>query len=371
MYTKTLSTLKAQNQYRSLALPNGVDLTSNDYLGMAVHPILREVAVNALQSGMDVGAAGSRLLRGHTQQHQDLEDFAAVHFDAGRTLYFSSGFQANYAALTTLAVRGDLVFYDTLVHASMRDGLTASKAKSFKFSHNDMNSLEDLLMRHRDKARKTWIAIESVYSMDGDIAPLDQIYALAEQYDAYIIIDEAHGTGVFGDQGKGCAWSLIQKHGYNRLMTVHTCGKAIGVAGGLICASSEIVEFMINAARPFIYSTAPMPLQAFLVQKSLEIIASDEGDERRTHLKKLCVQSQALFGGAGSQIVPIIIGSNEQAVYVANMMKEAGYDIRAIRPPTVPEGTARLRLSLSSELSETVLKDMANVLQPLMRGQAA
>lgn len=359
-FKKKLSDLKNQSRYRSLNLPDGLDLTSNDYLGMAVHPELRKCAVEALEDGLDIGAAGSRLLRGHTDAHESLEVFAADHFKAGKTLYFSSGFQANYAILTGLPGRKDIVLYDQLVHASMRDGLAASQAKSFKFPHNDLGTLDDLLKRHRDKAQTLWIAVESVYSMDGDSAPLADIYALVEKYDAYLIIDEAHGTGVHGEGGRGLSWDLISINGYDRLITLHTCGKAIGVAGGLVCASADVIDYMINTSRPFIYSTATMPLQALLVQKSLEILASDEGNERRVQLSDICAEAKDLFGGFGSHIVPIILGEEVEAVRVADALQKEGFDIRAIRPPTVPAGSSRLRLSLSSSLKKKDLRAFAS-----------
>ncbi len=352
MFQKKLKQLKELGRYRSLSLPNGIDLSSNDYLGMASHPELRRVAIEALEGGIDIGAGGSRLLRGHTDSHQDLEIYAAEHFSAPATLYFGSGFMANYALLTTLPARGDVVFYDALVHASMRDGLKAMDAKAYKFAHNDLNVLEDLLKRYRDKADRIWIAVESVYSMDGDFSPLDEIYNLALKYDAYVMIDEAHGTGVFGAQGKGVSFNLIQKYGYDRIVTIHTCGKSIGAAGGLVCASEDIVSYLINAARPFIYATATLPIQPLIVKKSLEIIASAEGDVRRERLLKLMGRAQEIFNSAGSQIVPVMIYDDQKAVDIAQAFQEEGFDIRAIRPPTVPQGTSRLRLSLSSELPE-------------------
>ncbi len=359
-FRKHISDLKDKKRYRSLALPNGIDLTSNDYLGMAAHPALKSAAIEALDGGMDIGAAGSRLLRGHTSSHENLESYAAHHFKAGGALYFSSGFQANYALLTGVAKRGDIVLYDSLVHASTRDGLIASKAKSYKFAHNDLNALEDVLKRVADKAKNIWIAVESVYSMEGDCAPLQELYVLAQTYNAMLIIDEAHGTGVLGEQGKGASWDIIKKYGHDRIVTVHTCGKAIGVAGGLICASKDVIDYMINTSRPFIYSTAPMPLQAMLVHKSLQILASEEGDKRRAKLKELCDVAHIFFGGARTHIVPIIIGADEKAVSIAQDLQRGGYDIRAIRPPTVPEGTARLRLSLSSVLEKDALRDFAS-----------
>jgi len=362
-FKKSLDELERKGRLRALKLPTGIDLTSNDYLGMANHPALKETAITALENGLEIGAAGSRLLRGHTPSHAALESFAVTHFKAGGALYFSSGFQANYALLTTLPQRKDVVLYDEFAHASMRDGLQAAKYKSYKFAHNDLNALEDLLKRHRTQTQNTWIAIETLYSMDGDRAPLNEIYALAEQYDAYLIADEAHSTGVYGEQGKGLCWDIINQYGYDRLITLHTCGKAIGVSGGLVCASKDIVDYLINAARPFIYSTAPMPLQALLVQRSLEVLASEEGALKRKKLHRLSVVAKDMFGGAGTQIIPIIIGGDVEALETAARLKESGFDIRAIRPPTVPEETARLRLSLSSELDETVLQNVCDALK--------
>lgn len=352
MFQTKLQQLKELGRFRSLNLPRGIDLSSNDYLGMASHPDLRRVAIEALEGGIDIGAGGSRLLRGHTDAHEALELYAAEHFNAPATLYFGSGFMANYALLTTLPARGDIVFYDALVHASMRDGIKAMDAKSYKFAHNDLNALEDLLKRHRDRADKIWIAIESVYSMDGDFSPLSDLYHLAGKYDAFLMIDEAHGTGVFGEKGKGVSYELIQKYGYDRILTIHTCGKAIGVAGGLVCASEDVISYLINAARPFIYATAMMPIQSIIVKQSLQILASGEGDEKRAKLLKLSKRGREIFGEAGSHIIPIMIYDDKKAVKIADFFQKEGFDIRAIRPPTVPKGTARLRLSLSSELEE-------------------
>jgi 8-amino-7-oxononanoate synthase len=361
---KVIRQLKEQGCYRSLTLPFGLDLSSNDYLGLADDPVLCDVAARYFIDGGAVGAGGSRLLRGHTQAHQDLEAYAAQVFGAGRTLFFSSGFQANYALLTTLPGRGDVVLFDEHVHASMRDGLVASRAKSFKFSHNDMNALEDLLKRTRENARNIWICAESVYSMDGDQAPLFDLSELAERYDAMLIIDEAHATGVHGEGGRGLAYDVIvKKSGYDRLVTLHTCGKALAVAGAIICASEEIIAYMINTSRPFIFSTAPMPVQAVLVHKSLGIVLSTEGDKKREKLVDACRYTQQLLGEGvshGGHIVPLILGDDKKAVLVASRLQKQGFDIRAIRPPTVPSGTSRLRLSLGAKLSRQNIDDFVD-----------
>ncbi len=360
-FKDTLSQLKNDNRYRSLNLPNGIDLTSNDYLGMATHPILRECAAKSLEDGIDIGAAGSRLLRGHTNHHAELETFSCTYFNAPKTLFMANGFIANYALFTTLPSRHDVILYDELIHASVREGVRSSNAKGFKFAHNDIEALGRLLDIHKDK--HIWVAAESIYSMDGDAAPLQDIYNLIKKYNATFIIDEAHATGIYGKNGKGLAYDIICEHGYDNIITLHTCGKAIGVAGGLICANSMIINYMINKSRPFIYSTAPMPLQAALVQKSLGILESDDGQKRRDKLLSLCAKAKRLFGGAGFQIVPIILGEDERAVNIAKALQNKGYDIRAIRPPTVPQGSARLRLSLSSNLDNNILENFVDDLR--------
>jgi 8-amino-7-oxononanoate synthase len=364
-FSSPLGNLKSQNRLRTLKLPDGIDLSSNDYLGLRNHATLRQAALEALQNGMDLGAGGSRLLRGHTSAHQNLETFAAHYYGFEAALYFANGFTANYALFTALPTRHDVVVYDAYVHASVRDGLHASTAQSVKVPHNDLNAFEDALKRHRDKAETLYIALESLYSMDGDFAPLEALYALARQYDAILIVDEAHAGGIWGPHGQGLSETLPREN----LIVVHTCGKALGVAGGLVCASSDVIHMLINTARPFIYSTAPPPLQAFLTQKAMGIAASEEGDIRRSHLKSLCAYARKELGGSGSQIIPIILGEDKKAVQTAQTLQEQGFDIRAIRPPTVPDGTARLRLSLNTGLSEQILCDFFAKLRPFLLEQ--
>ncbi len=361
-FSKQLSALKAVHRYRTMAAASGVDFTSNDYLGFANHPILRDKAVALLQDGLPIGASASRLLRGSMEAHADLEARAVAFFNSPAALCFSSGFQANTALLTTLPSRQDIILYDELVHASTRDGISASYARSVKVRHNDLQAFEDAL-KNAHAARRVggmiWLAVEALYSMDGEIAPLVELYALAEKYDAMLIVDEAHSVGVLGDCGRGLAYGL----GYERMIVLHAFGKALGVAGALVCASADVIDVLINTARGFIYSTAPMPLQAALCAEALTLCASDEGDVLRARLMNITADAQGLFGGAGTHIVPIILGTDKLAVQVAEGLQNKGYDIRAIRPPTVPEGSARLRLSLSSETRLSHLRDLAESLK--------
>ncbi|MGZ3298336.1 MAG: 8-amino-7-oxononanoate synthase [Asticcacaulis sp.] len=361
-FTDKLADLETKGRRRSLRLPFGIDLSSNDYLGLSGHPDLRSAAIEALEGGIEIGATGSRLLRGHRDAHAELEAFAAVHFHVPATLFFANGFQANYALITTLIGRHDVAIFDALCHASMRDGLHAARTHAVKVRHNDLEAFEAALKAPRAADARAWVLVESVYSMDGDIAPVAELLALCERYDAALIVDEAHGTGVFGATGKGVTEGLP----HDRLISLHTCGKALGVAGALVCARADIIDYLINFARPFIFSTAPMPLQALLVQKALQLSLAEPW--RREKLKHL----QAFVAGrlqnltVQSPIVPIIIGEDARAVAVAEALQAKGFDIRAIRPPTVPAGTARLRLSLNANLREDDLAAFAQALSPLL-----
>ncbi len=368
-FTQKLDQLRAQGRYRSLRLPMGIDLTSNDYLGFAADALLQDKAKALIDSGVAVGAGGSRLLRGHMQAHASLEATASQFFGHEAALYFPTGFQANYALFTTLCGRHDHVIYDEYLHASARDGIAASNAKPLRVAHNDLNAFEEALKTAHANRRaegQIWVAVESVYSMDGDQAPLQDLHKLTQNYEATLIIDEAHATGVLGQDGRGLSYDL----GAN-VIALHACGKALGVAGGLLCASQEIIDYMINAARPFIFSTAPMPLQAALVEESLKLVESAEGEKRRQKLFANAALTQKELGGHGGYIVPIILGEDMRAVAVAEALQAQGFDIRAIRPPTVPEGTARLRLSLSAALQAQDLHNFCKALNEIYQGEEA
>jgi 8-amino-7-oxononanoate synthase len=345
--------LRQSHRGRALALPNGVDFTSNDYLGLAQHPALRDALIAALERDGMVGAGGSRLLRGHHEEHARLEAFAAAFFGAEKALYFGSGFLANFALFTTLPDRHDAVVFDERIHASVKEGMHASLAERYRARHNDLASFETELKRAREcGARQLFIAVESVYSMDGDLAPLTELSELACRFDAVLVIDEAHATGVFGARGRGLAENL------SGAITLHTCGKALGVAGALVCAPAETIDYLINRARPFIYSTAPPPCLAAAVTRALELV--DEEPWRRERVLTLAKLAQAELDprahNAGSQIIPVVIGADDAALSVAERVQESGFDVRAIRPPTVPEGTARLRVSINANHTEDQIR---------------
>jgi 8-amino-7-oxononanoate synthase len=232
-YEDALAGLAGRGRLRALALPAGRDFTSNDYLGLADSPELKEAMRAALDRGVAVGAGGSRLLRGNDPEHEALEAEAAAFFGAEAALYFSSGFLANYALFAAVPQRGDLVVHDALIHASAHDGMRAGRAEIAAAAHNDANAFEDVIRAWRADGGKgqPWIAVESLYSMDGDRAPLGDLAAVAERHDAVLLIDEAHATGVFGPDGRGLgAWL----DGRPNVVSLHTCGKALGSAGALI-----------------------------------------------------------------------------------------------------------------------------------------
>jgi 8-amino-7-oxononanoate synthase len=357
-HERALDALLRRGRLRSLDAPAGIDFTSNDYLGLAQSQELADAIVAAIERGVPVGAGGSRLLRGNHPEHEALEAEAAQFFGAETALFFGGGFIGNTALMATLPSRGDLIVYDELIHASVHDGMRLSKAETSAAKHNDPQSVGDAIKAWRASGGvgQPWIVVESLYSMDGDRAPIDDLAQLARRHDAMLIVDEAHATGVFGPQGRGLAAHL---EGSTNVITLHTCGKALGVMGALVLAPKTIRDFLVNRARSFIYATAPSPLVAAAVRAAIEICRNEP--ERREKLHRLItfaeseLKSKTQHAPSGSQIQPIIIGADASAVALASAMKARGYDIRAIRPPTVPEGTARLRLTITLNTDETVL----------------
>ncbi|WP_024880499.1 8-amino-7-oxononanoate synthase [Methylosinus sp. LW3] len=370
-YAADLASLSAQDRLRALAPRRGLDFSSNDFLALAESQELRAAAAAALARGVPVGAGGSRLLRGDHEEHQALEREAAAFFHAESALFFGAGFTANEALLSTLPQKGDLIVHDALVHASAHEGMRLSRAKSVAAAHNDADAFVDQIVawRRGGGTGRPWVVVESLYSMDGDFAPLDALAEIAARHDGFLLIDEAHATGVHGPGGRGLAAAL---EGRENVVTLHTCGKALGVSGGLVLLPATLREFLINRCRQFIFATAPSPLVAACVRAALPIVEQAEG--RRVALRSRVAVAARKLEGAGlappqSQIAPVIVGSNARALALAAAMQALGYDIRAIRPPTVAEGTARLRISLTLHVSEaqiaTMVDDLAHALADL------
>jgi 8-amino-7-oxononanoate synthase len=360
-----LQRLDATARLRTLAPRTGIDFASNDYLGLATAPRLRDAVAAALARGVPIGSGGSRLLRGNDAEHEALEAEAARLFGSEAALWFSTGYAANSALLSTLPQRGDLLLHDALVHASAHEGMRLGRAETGAFPHNDAQAVDDAIAawRARGGTGRPWIAVESLYSMDGDRAPLDDLVALAEAHDGVVLIDEAHATGVFGDDGSGLAGHL---EGRPDIVTLRTCGKAMGCEGALVCGPEVVRDFLVNRARAFIFSTAPSPLMASAARASLQILADEP--ERRTALRALIATAETVLAPygvvpTGSQILPLVLGDDATTMRVAAAVQAAGFDVRGIRPPTVPKGTSRLRISLTLNVTTPQIAGLGDALQ--------
>jgi 8-amino-7-oxononanoate synthase len=368
-----LNDLSGRGRLRSLRGRAGTDFTSNDYLGLAESEELKHAASDAIARGVPVGAGGSRLLRGNHDEHEALESEAAAYFGAETALYFGGGYVANFAIFSTLPQRGDLIVHDELVHASVHEGLRSSRADHVAVAHNNIDAFDAAIVRWRAAGGKgrPWISVESLYSMDGDSPDIAGLFAVADRHEAMIVIDEAHATGVLGPQGRGLAAAF---EGKENVITLHTCGKALGTVGGFILAPRIIRDFLVNRARPFIFATAPSPLTAAITRAAIEI--SRINPERREKLARLVrfagdeLRRRCDIAPSGSQILPIVIGADRAAVAVAASLQERGFDIRAIRPPTVPEGTARLRIALTLNVDEATVAELFSALAEDMRKAA-
>jgi 8-amino-7-oxononanoate synthase len=319
---------------------------SNDYLGLAAHPELIEAArEGAARYG--VGAGASHLILGHVAPHHELEDRLAAFVGLPRALLFATGYMANLGVVTALAGRGDAVFADRLNHASLNDAALLSRADFRRYPHLDLAALARLLAA--SKARRKLVATDAVFSMDGDIAPLPDLIALCERHDAWLLLDDAHGFGVLGPGGRGTPAHF--NTGSPRLIYMATLGKAAGVFGAFVAGAAEMVEALVQRARPYIYTTAAPPMLSVALMKSLELIRADEW--RRDHLRNLiALLRERLRPGrwrlapSSTAIQPLVIGGNDEAVAASEHLARNGLLVPAIRPPTVPQGTARLRISL-------------------------
>ncbi|MCG9031772.1 8-amino-7-oxononanoate synthase [Laribacter hongkongensis] len=340
---------------------------SNDYLGLASHPAL----VAALQEGaarFGAGAGASHLVSGHLASHDAAETALAAFLGREAALLFSSGYQANVGVIGALVGRGDAVFADRLAHASLLDGCLLSRAEFQRFRHNDLADLERRLAASTAPAKL--IAVDAVYSMDGDEAPLAALLALAERFDAWLYVDDAHGFGVLGPQGRG----TLAAHGvapHPRLVQLATFGKAAGLAGAAVAADALVIDWLVNTARTAIFTTAMPPALAHALTAMLALV--EPADAARARLAGHVATLRAGCAAAGLRLLPsrtaiqpVLIGSDADAVAASLALREAGLWVPAIRPPTVPPGTARLRVSLSAAHTETDVAQLATQLSQIM-----
>jgi len=343
-----------------------VDFSSNDYLGLADHPALIEGAKKAMEK-WGTGARASRLMSGDLEIHHRLESAIAALEGKEAGLLFGSGYLANTGIIPALCGRNDVIYSDRLNHASIVDGILLSRARFYRFRHNDLNYLEDLLKNHRSRYRKALIVVESVYSMDGDQVPVSELLELRGRYGAMLMIDEAHAIGVFGTKGEG----IISQTGADAVdVILGTFGKALGGYGAFVAVSNRMKQFLLNRARTFIFSTALPP--AVIGANLAAVKLLEEEPERRSRVCELASElRQALKEDLGlntpseSQIVPVMVGDSQSALSLAESLRDAGFFVKAIRPPTVPEGTARIRLSVTANHSS---KDVRQLLEAMSNG---
>ena len=320
------------------------NFSSNDYLGLANHPRIKAALIEGVER-FGAGATASRLVCGTLPPHRALEDALAEAKGTEAALAFSSGFAAAMGTIPAVVGKGDFVLLDKLAHACLVDASRLSGATLRVFPHNDTDKLRRLLasIRAKDAKARILVVTESVFSMDGDLCPLESIVALTLEHDALILLDEAHGFGVLGETGMG----LAEATGLGPYITFHmgTLSKSAGLSGGTIAASRTWIDWLVNRARSFIYSTAPPPALAHAAGESLRLIRSEEGKLRRAQL----FDRIALFGNHPSPVIPFLLGGNERALEASRALEDRGFLVPAIRYPTVPRGKARLRISLSAE----------------------
>jgi 8-amino-7-oxononanoate synthase len=367
-----LAEWEAAGLLRVLRPPAGFDFSSNDYLNLSTHPIVVDRLARAVQR-QGCGSTGSRLLRGDRDVFAAVERRFADFKRAERSLYFSSGYLANIGVMTAIPERGDVVFSDERNHASLIDGIRLSAATRVVFPHNDVGRLAALLAETSDVSATghRFVVVESLFSMDGDFAPLAEYAALCRSAGASLIVDEAHAVGIYGANGSG----LIDACGVGNdvFVSINTAGKALGVSGAFVAGPRWAVEYLIQRARPFVFSTAPPPSLADALDASLDVIAGEPDRRERLASRVHQVRDRLARAGVavsaeGSQIIPIAIGDNDRAVAAALALQADGFDVRAVRPPTVPPGTARLRVSVNAGLSDDTIERFAVSLAAALRG---
>jgi 8-amino-7-oxononanoate synthase len=362
---RELDALRAQSQFRTLDAPQGINLNSNDYLGLATDPRLKQAVAKAVGDADAVGGTGSRLLSGNAKEWGQAEAAFAEFTGAEAALFFGSGYAANVGVLSSLLNPGDTVFSDAQNHASLIDGIRLSGAAKVIYPHRDLVFLENSLCERADSTGAKVIVSETVFSMEGDIAPVDDLFRLAREYGATIALDEAHAIGVCGPEGRGVSHGRLREP--EMLAVIHTCGKALASAGAFVCGSATLKDYLVNRARTFIFSTAMPPYLAGQIQAAVELARG--ADRERSHLREIATLLREELTTRGfdtstsaSHIVPVILGSNESAVHFAAELQRSGFAVRPIRPPTVPAGTARLRFSLTSRITHENIRALVRAM---------
>ena len=376
-YTKALTLRQEESQFRSPRTYTPIDAThvihedstylmmaSNNYLGLTHHPHVKERASQAIQQ-YGTGSGGARLTSGSFPLFQELETRLAQWKECEKALTFTAGFMANLGTISALAHKGDIIFSDELNHASLIDGCRLSGAKVQVYPHKDVQALEPLLAESKHYGMR-FIITDGVFSMDGDIAPLPELLELAELYDALLIVDDAHATGVIGE-GRGTAHHFHCES--PRIITTGTMSKALGSIGGYVCGSNTVIDYIINHSRPFIFATALSPADIGASIGALEVLAEEPSVYQKlrsnTEYMHKTLQSLGIPSNDDTPIFPIIIGSNEDTVEASRRCEREGIILSGIRPPTVPVNTGRLRLTVTAAHTEEELDKVIQVLQKM------
>ncbi len=376
-YAKALTLRQEESQFRSPRTYTPIDAThvihesstylmmaSNNYLGLTHHPHVKERALQAIQQ-YGTGSGGARLTSGSFPLFQELETRLAQWKECEKALTFTAGFMANIGTISALVNKGDIIFSDELNHASLIDGCRLSGAKVQVYPHKDVQALEPLLAESKHYGMR-FIITDGVFSMDGDIAPLPELLELAERYDALLIVDDAHATGVIGE-GRGTAHHFHCKN--PRIITTGTMSKALGSIGGYVCGSSTVIDYIINHSRPFIFATALSPADIGASIGALEVLAEEPSVYQKlrsnTEYMHKTLQSLGIPSNDDTPIFPIIIGSNEDTVEASRRCEREGIILSGIRPPTVPVNTGRLRLTVTAAHTEEELQRVIQVLRTL------
>jgi len=353
-----------------------INFASNDYLGLSQNSSIKKAIISGVNK-YGSGGSSSHLVSGHTEAHQNIEKITKNNIGFASSILFSSGYLANLGIITTIAEKDSFVYADKLNHASLNDACILSRGKFIRFPHNDMVALENHLKNNKTKKKK-FIVTDGVFSMDGDIANIPELVKLAKKYDAYLYIDDAHGYGVLGKSGQGILEHYekkdsIKKIAKDRIIYTLTLSKAVGVSGALVCANKKIVDLVINKSRPYIYTTAEQPALMYGIKRSFDIIKKNHSLRRKVndhiYLFRRLINQKNLLADSITPIQPLVIGDDKKVIKISNLLIELGFYVPAIRPPTVPTDSARLRVSISALHSKGDIKKLAQAINKIIKNE--
>ena len=353
-----------------------INFASNDYLGLSQNSSIKKAIISGINKYGN-GGSSSHLVSGHTEAHQNIEKITKNNIGFASSILFSSGYLANLGIITTIAEKDSFIYADKLNHASLNDACILSRGKFIRFPHNDMAALENHLKQNKTKKKK-FIVTDGVFSMDGDIANIPELVKLAKKYDAYLYIDDAHGYGVLGKSGQGVLEHYEQKDSIkkiakDRIIYTLTLSKAVGVSGALVCANKKIVDLVVNKSRTYIYTTAEQPALMYGIKRSFDIIKKNHSLRRKVndhiYLFRRLINHKNLLVDSITPIQPLVIGDDKKVIKISNLLIELGFYVPAIRPPTVPKESARLRVSISALHSKGDIKKLAQAINKIIENE--